>query len=1262
MKKIDTFLRGITFLCCLFSMTTYAQTTIPGTGGGSPISTTLPCTEGVVDAAGVAGLSLIAVNLNLNHTYDFDLEIRLYAPDNTVVLLADNRGGSGDDYIDTVFSDTAGQPISSGSAPFTGTYNPEVPLSTVDGQNNGQWRLEICDGFGGDDGTLNSWSLTFGTVGPPPPPLPGSTCDNAEDITCDDQTLSGTTIGYPSNALDFCGTSGTSAPGRFYIFEGTGDTVVVNTCENTNFDTKLFVFTSTDCNTLTCITGNDDECGLQSQVSFESVPDTRYYIYVSGFGSSSGNFDLELTCVQPIENDTCEGATAINCGDVVTGNTDFANSENLPNCNFLSINTAPGVWHSIQGTGGDIALDLSGSAYDTKLAVFSGACDSLTCVASDDDDGDGLTSSLIFESNAGETYYVYVTGFGSNSGEYILSVDCVCDDTLEVSIDEDECINIFSGFGPTSVELTAEGQFGFPPYTYNWSDGQTGATVTVIPTETTTYTVTVTDAAGCTSSASTTVIFENVVCDDNPNNVKVNVCHNGQQICISPNAVQSHLNHGDSLGACDKVVDCDTAPLCDSRLKVPGPDAIDVPTALEISWGAATGLVDGYVLSIGTTPGGTDIVNNEDVFNTLSYDLSGLNFLTTYYVTIVPYNSNGVATEGCESSVFTTAEGPWCAADVITCDIPGTGNTITDGVINGYLDSCFDIFGDAEISSFPGVFFKFEGTGDIVTASLCGTDSDLNDTILGVYTGDCTELTCLTGNDDECGLLSEVEFVSEVGTTYYIYVAEFSTFTDGGQFDLSLTCVTPPPPLEACVNATGIECGDNLTGDDTSEGVFNDLDPSCGPSITSQGLFYKFEGDGTNVTVDTNGSNFDTKLHVFSGDCSAGGAGLICIDGDDDGGIGTQSQVSFQSTPNTIYYIYVSGFGSATGSVGLNLNCIEPPANDECSGAVDLAVEADISCSNPVFGTTQGAAGSLPACTSSFAPDADDDVWYSFTATGSEHTIIIENLSGSSDIVTEVFDACGGNSLVCQDSPNSPIELTGLTANTTYYFRIYTYFSGSISEFNVCVGTPPPPPGGTVDCGTVLNQQYCYGNNENTGILYTSSNGNALDIVFNSGLIESCCDFITIYNGIDNTGDIIYTSSSQNLAGGTATALSGNMYVFIDSDFSVSCASSSTYSAGWNFDVSCALDREASDTPTWNLYPNPSTTGEVQLDLTNYLNQDVSIQMTDFSGKVMVNNNESNLQTPRYRLSTEGMSYGIYFVRVATASGVSTKKLIIANK
>ena len=43
---------------------------------------------------------------------------------------------------------------------------------------------------------------------------------------------------------------------------------------------------------------------------------------------------------------------------------------------------------------------------------------------------------------------------------------------------------------------------------------------------------------------------DNYLCSNNGNSVKVKVCHNGNTLCVSENAVQAHLNHGDFLGPC----------------------------------------------------------------------------------------------------------------------------------------------------------------------------------------------------------------------------------------------------------------------------------------------------------------------------------------------------------------------------------------------------------------------------------------------------------------------------------------------------------------------------------------------------------------------------------------------------------------------------------------------------------------------------------------------------------------------------------------
>jgi hypothetical protein len=111
--------------------------------------------------------------------------------------------------------------------------------------------------------------------------------------------------------------------------------------------------------------------------------------------------------------------------------------------------------------------------------------------------------------------------------------------------------HLYLGYGPQSIILQASGATS-----YSWSPA-TGLSSTSVanpvftPTVPGTYTFTVTGVDGaCTATTSVTVTVTDVRCGNK--NDKVLVCHKGQSICVSPNAVQAHLrNHpGDKLGEC----------------------------------------------------------------------------------------------------------------------------------------------------------------------------------------------------------------------------------------------------------------------------------------------------------------------------------------------------------------------------------------------------------------------------------------------------------------------------------------------------------------------------------------------------------------------------------------------------------------------------------------------------------------------------------------------------------------------------------------
>ncbi|MBN1815284.1 MAG: proprotein convertase P-domain-containing protein, partial [Anaerolineae bacterium] len=112
----------------------------------------------VPDTSEVADVDVILASIL--HSYDAHLDIYLRHPDGTHVELSTDNGSWGDNYVDTHLDDEAATPITGGSAPFTGSFRPEVSLGTLDGKPaNGTWTLRIYDDSSGDTGTLQSWSL-----------------------------------------------------------------------------------------------------------------------------------------------------------------------------------------------------------------------------------------------------------------------------------------------------------------------------------------------------------------------------------------------------------------------------------------------------------------------------------------------------------------------------------------------------------------------------------------------------------------------------------------------------------------------------------------------------------------------------------------------------------------------------------------------------------------------------------------------------------------------------------------------------------------------------------------------------------------------------------------------------------------------------------------------------------------------------------------------------------------------------------------------
>lgn len=132
------------------------------------------------------------------------------------------------------------------------------------------------------------------------------------------------------------------------------------------------------------------------------------------------------------------------------------------------------------------------------------------------------------------------------------------------------------------------------------------------------------------------------------------------------------------LGAYELQQNPITIPSC-TILTLPANNATNVSIGTLFSWNPISNAT-GYRLTIGTTSGGNNILNNTDVGNVTTYNLpTDLAYNTTYYVSIIPYNSAGNA-QSCQEFSFTTEQEP-CPTLLVNLEI--SGNSVRIIVLNG---------------------------------------------------------------------------------------------------------------------------------------------------------------------------------------------------------------------------------------------------------------------------------------------------------------------------------------------------------------------------------------------------------------------------------------------------------------------------------------------------------------------------------------------------------------------------------------------------
>lgn len=343
-------------------------------------------------------------------------------------------------------------------------------------------------------------------------------------------------------------------------------------------------------------------------------------------------------------------------------------------------------------------------------------------------------------------------------------------------------------------------------------------------------------------------------------------------------------------------------------------------------------------------------------------------------------------------------------------------------------------------NSNADVWWRFEPTVDgTLTVDTAGSDFD---TVVTVGRQGWTELAC--DDDSSVSTRSRVEDVAiTAGSLYFIRIAGFSSAE--GQIEFTYDYRTDAAPSnDEIANAevvssspfstTGTTVG--ATRETDFDAGTNEPEPACQDNYQAT-VWYSYTAPvAGDLTVDTEGSTFDTVLSITSED------GLTELACNDDGGTGTLSRIEdFALTGGQTVLIRVAVFGDGGTGVGdftLNLELDANQPNDDRDGATELSPVDFVIDTN--YGATVEGDEPVPSC----QPSSNSSVWYSFTAPSAGNVSL--NTNGSEfDTVLTLHDAGDLSEIACDDDggdgTRSLLEDVAVDAGQTVLIRVADFGS-----------------------------------------------------------------------------------------------------------------------------------------------------------------------------------------------------------------------------
>ncbi|MEX1133185.1 MAG: T9SS type A sorting domain-containing protein [Flavobacteriales bacterium] len=297
------------------------------------------------------------------------------------------------------------------------------------------------------------------------------------------------------------------------------------------------------------------------------------------------------------------------------------------------------------------------------------------------------------------------------------------------------------------------------------------------------------------------------------------------------------------------------------------------------------------------------------------------------------------------------------------------------------------------------------------------------------------------GFSGTCGNLSNVFCNTDLATNLNIgqqyYLRAYSTSTDVAISNRSLIGVFEAAANDECAGAIPItvtESGDAPVAVSISTINATASTAPCVPANRDVWLSFVSPSTVVHVVGDRPGQS----IGLFSGSCGS----LSCV-------LSSTFDNSYDGlTAGATYFLKI---GSNFSFANLKYWVFAQPENDECANAVEVPITSGDAASTFANGHTFGATTSLPQ-TCNVQPK---DIWFRFTATRTNHTIVCMSSALPVSTKVEVLSGtCGDLTSIECDFGTPNIPLTGLVVGTTYYVR--TYGNTSLTGIRLAVLDPVP--------------------------------------------------------------------------------------------------------------------------------------------------------------------------------------------------------------